>query len=215
MNDVVKRCLDCGQVRPHGPNQGRANGLQVYCRECLQLRGCHRQMLNRCTDPEHPKFRLYGARGIRVCARWFDFHTWRRDMGPRPEGPRYSASIERIDNDGDYEPSNCRWATPTEQCNNSSKNRLITFNGETLTLIQWSRRTGLHKNTLQRRLDRGWSDERALLTPPRKQKGKGSTDELEQMRNLREWGFTHQEIAETLGRPQPTVSRWLRKLSLI
>jgi hypothetical protein len=85
-------------------------------------------------------------------------------MGRRPN-EKYS--IDRIDHNGDYTPENCRWATIAEQNRNHSRNRWITFNGETLCLMDWSRRIGIASPNLAKRLDKGWSIEKALTTPPR------------------------------------------------
>jgi hypothetical protein len=82
-------------------------------------------------------------------------------MGDRPS-PQHS--LERIDNDGDYEPSNCKWATKEEQNNNTRNNHLITFNGETKTITRWSREVGISNEAMRRRLEK-WSLERALITP--------------------------------------------------
>jgi hypothetical protein len=119
-------------------------------------------MRTRCTNPNVPNYKDYGGRGIAVCERWRSFEAFLADMGPRP-GLGYS--IERINNDGDYEPGNCRWADRAQQSNNRRNNRLLTWNGETKTLAEWSRTTGLDYAALLARLNRGWSVERALSTP--------------------------------------------------
>ena len=88
---------------------------------------CFRNMKARCFNQNHPKYRLYGARGITVCDRWRnDFQAFVADMGDRPEGH----SLDRIDNDGDYTPENCRWATVHQQVNNRGKYKQITNKGE-------------------------------------------------------------------------------------
>ena len=107
-------------------------------------------MMERCFDSTDEKFADYGARGIQVCNRWRDFVNFYADIGERPRG----LTIERIDNNGHYEPGNCRWATPKEQANNTRRNRWITFNGETLTLTGWSQRLGIAIGTLHARLSR-------------------------------------------------------------
>lgn len=82
-------------------------------------------------------------------------------MGERPSG----TTLDRIDGTGNYEPGNCRWATPVEQQSNMQSNRKITFAGETLTLAGWSRRLGFSKNTIAERIRRGMTEEQALTTP--------------------------------------------------
>jgi hypothetical protein len=115
-------------------------------------------MLARCTYVRHPAWDRYGGRGITVCEKWKSFENFLVDMGLRPEG----ATIDRIDNDKNYEPGNCRWATPSEQQNNMSTNRVLEWNGTKQTLSQWARITGIKNTTISERLKRGWSVEDAL-----------------------------------------------------
>jgi hypothetical protein len=117
---------------------------------------------SRCTNPKSSHFEHYGRRGIKMCARWIDsFENFLEDMGDRPPG----MTIERINNDGDYEPGNCRWASHKEQMNNTRGNRFLTFNGITKTISQWAISIGLHPNGLAKRLERGWTLQLALTTP--------------------------------------------------
>jgi hypothetical protein len=78
-------------------------------------------MIGRCTNPDHPQFKWYGGRGISVCERWMDVEKFFEDMLPRPDGPRMS--IDRIDNDGDYEPGNCQWITQSENSRKAANTR--------------------------------------------------------------------------------------------
>jgi len=120
------------------------------------------KMIARCTNPRGDSYHLYGGRGIRVCARWREsFEAFLYDMGPRPAG----TSIDRIDNNGHYEPGNCRWASEREQHRNTRRNRFLTWRGETLCLADWAARVGLCPKVLGARLRSGWTVERALATP--------------------------------------------------
>ena len=92
------------------------------------------EIKHRCYNPNCSQYKNYGARGIKMCDRWFySYESFLEDMGERPEG----MSIDRIDVNGDYEPSNCRWADLETQCNNRRNNICIEYNGETKTLMQW------------------------------------------------------------------------------
>jgi hypothetical protein len=123
-------------------------------------------MKARCNNPQNPNYPRYGARGVKVCERWeSDFVNFLEDMGRSP-GPGYS--LEREDNDGNYEPSNCRWATKTEQARNRRSNKRLTFRGLTLTQAEWAERTGIPQSTLHLRVKYGWTVERALTQPLRK-----------------------------------------------
>jgi hypothetical protein len=123
---------------------------------------CWQAMIQRCINPHRRGYENYGGRGISVCDRWrTSFENFTADMGPRPPGH----SLDRIDNDGNYEPGNCRWATNTVQLRNRGNNRLVTFNGETLTISEWAEKLNVHKNTLTNRIDRGWSVDDAFTKP--------------------------------------------------
>lgn len=119
-----------------------------------------RSMLNRCRNKHVKCYHRYGGRGIQVCERWNIFDNFLADMGRRPKGHR----IERIDNDGNYEPSNCKWATQEEQCANKRNNRILTYNGVSKTLTCWAKELGLNRTTLRQRLVLGWDVETALTT---------------------------------------------------
>lgn len=122
-------------------------------------------MIQRCTNPKNHKFPIYGGRGIMVCGRWLhSFENFLEDMGPRPS-PKHS--IERLDNDGPYTPKNSKWGTATDQNNNKRNSRRLTFGGETMTIAQWEKCLGFHRDVIWARLKSGWSVEKALSTPPR------------------------------------------------
>jgi hypothetical protein len=131
-------------------------------------------MRDRCYHAYCTGYENYGGRGIRMCVEWFDNpDRFATDMGPRPS-PKHT--LERNDNDGNYEPENCRWATWTEQANNrrhSAQAKLITFRGETLSMGGWARRIGLSRGVVWARLNQGWSTEDALTVPPQRGRGSG------------------------------------------
>ena len=110
---------------------------------------CWRTMIRRCTNANHPSFASYGARGIRVCKRWHEsFDAFVEDIGPRPS---MNHSIDRIDNDGHYEPGNVRWATRREQClNQPGHNHIVTIDGESLSVTEWAERAGISPSTATR-----------------------------------------------------------------
>lgn len=115
----------------------------------------------RCYRQTSSSYSHYGACGIIICARWHSYALFLEDMGERPE----NFSIDRIDSSGNYEPANCRWASSITQNSNRRNNRFITVGDKTETVPEWSRKMQLPQSTILGRLNRGWSEERAVLTP--------------------------------------------------
>ena len=123
-------------------------------------------MRRRCRDTTEGVFKKYGGRGITVCDRWDNsFEAFLQDMGPRPS-PKHS--IDRINNNGNYEPGNCRWATMTVQQRNTRKTRLLTFEGRTMSMADWAEVLGMNYGTLCARINNcGWSIDDAIRRPLR------------------------------------------------
>lgn len=119
-------------------------------------------MIGRCTRPCVSKYENYGGRGIAVCDRWMSFDAFLADMGPKPTRRH---SIDRIDSNGNYEPGNCRWATPTEQSSNSRRNTYVVIDGVRMTATEAARRLGVSKTLVFGRVRHGWDIMRALTTP--------------------------------------------------
>lgn len=133
------------------------------------LYSVHRNMILRCYDTENENYHRYGGRGITVCDEWMDiknFTKWARSSGYEP-----SLTLERINNDGNYEPDNCRWATLIEQANNRRNNRFEKYNGQEHTIAEWSRILNIEPDLLYSRLGKGWSFKRAVETPHIKGRG--------------------------------------------
>ena len=111
-------------------------------------------MINRCTNERCPEWHIYGGRGITVCERWRDnFEAFLADMGHRPTSRH---SIDRIDNNGNYEPANCRWATPKEQARNLRKNLVVDLDGRSVTLAEACEVTGINYGAAKYRLKAGY-----------------------------------------------------------
>lgn len=133
-----------------------------------RLYGIWRDMKGRCQNPHRPKYSIYGARGISVCDEWQSFkgfYEWAMANGYRDD-----LSIDRINNDGNYCPDNCRWATALEQNHNRSNTLKISYAGENRTVAEWAQITGIDYYTLRLRLKAGWSAEKALTVPLRQHK---------------------------------------------
>lgn len=117
-------------------------------------------MRDRCRNPNNGSYHNYGGRGIRVCDRWDSFSNFVADMGVRPKG----FDIDRIDNDGDYSPENCRWVKRSDNLRNTRITRKLTHQGKTQPLRVWAEEYGLSYSTLKNRIDRGWDAETALTS---------------------------------------------------
>lgn len=131
-------------------------------RKTSQIYASWQSMIQRCFDSHNPAYSRYGGRGIEVHKQWNKFENFLKDMG---EPPTKNHSIDRIDNNGNYCKSNCRWATRKEQGRNKKNNRLITFIGRTQCLSAWAEQYDILRITLTMRLKRGWSIGKALITP--------------------------------------------------
>lgn len=119
-------------------------------------------MVQRCVNSNRKNYKNYGGRGITVCKRWGKFENFLEDMGEKPEGHQ----IDRIDNNGNYCKSNCRWTTPKQNSRNRSNHRIINFNGKTQCLSAWAEKFNIRVGTLRARIYKyHWSIEKALTTP--------------------------------------------------
>ena len=129
-------------------------------------------MKARCFTPTNPKYPRYAGRGITVCSEWLGEDGYARFLAHTGRRPSPLHSIDRIDNDRNYEPGNVRWATRQEQAQNKSDNRWLTVNGRTLCISDWGRETGIGDSTIRARLSMGWSVEDAVMRPLRRKVGR-------------------------------------------
>ena len=149
-------------VHGHALEKGAAPIYSTWCK-----------MMERCTNPLRKEFKNYGARGIRVCERWREFENFLADMGEKPTG----LTIDRINNNGNYEPGNCRWATQVQQQRNKRNNRIFTVRGTTGCLQELCEYYGLYHGLVQYRIDKlGWSVEDAFTIKPRPKRLSGKAN---------------------------------------
>lgn len=149
-----KGTMSCGcLIKENHPRTHDKSQTRLYC--------IWQKIKQRCYNPSHKHYKYYGGRGITVCSEWKDdfqaFYDW-----SMANGYGDNLSIDREDFNGNYEPSNCRWATQKEQMNNTRNNRMITYNGKTQTMKQWSEELEINYSTIQGRLRRGCSVSQAL-----------------------------------------------------
>lgn len=183
---VLWRCqCDCGNEKDI-PSSTLRNGRSQSC-GCLnselasiratkhgdcknykiqRLNQIWRGMKDRCRNKNNPNYKNYGGRGIEVCKEWLESYEAFRDWA-LANGYRDDLSIDRIDVNGNYEPYNCRWATWEQQANNTRLTIYITAFGQTKTLSDWSRETGIKRGTILDRISKhGWPPERAVTVKP-------------------------------------------------
>lgn len=155
--------LSCGcRQKEIASNLGKSKA--VHSKSGTRIYSLWKSIRQRCYNNNHNQYKNYGGRGIKVCDRWLEsFENFLEDMGDNiPEG----MTLDRINVNGDYSLNNCRWISMKEQQNNRTNNVLIEFNGEKLTISQWSEKLGIKYITLYDRLiTRGWSVEKSLTTP--------------------------------------------------
>lgn len=153
----LKRASCCGQKCPFRPIGNKTHNLSASP-TYFTWKG----MIQRCTNLKDPSYQRYGGAGIKVCQRWLLFENFLSDMGERPEG----TTLDRKNSKGNYEPSNCRWATQAEQATNKRSNKRYEFQGERLTIPEWAKLYRMNEATLQARVGRhGWTIEKALTAP--------------------------------------------------
>lgn len=159
-------------TRTCGQHQSKSNVL-AHTTHGLSKTGIYKKwhgIKNRCGNRSSPDYERYGGRGITVCDEWKNdfqaFYDWAMANGYSDD-----LTIDRIDNNGNYEPSNCRWVGREVQVNNTRSNHYLELNGRVQTMAEWCRELGINKSTLRTRVVKlGWSDEKALTTPIRNKK---------------------------------------------
>jgi hypothetical protein len=241
----MKKCKKCGipkSVSEFWKQSNSPDGLRYYCKKCISneyhsyrmkrpLYNIWCGILSRCNNPNDKNYKHYGGRGIKVCERWQIYENFEEDMLPTYEK---ELQIDRINNDGDYEPNNCHWVTSKENNRNKRSNvvvtafgedrllvelaeeydieymtlwcriyrynwniekalttpvqNTITFNGKTMTTIEWSKEMGIPYQAIRRRIDKGWSIDKALTTPTNKANGTPRYIRFNGVtKNIREW----------------------------
>lgn len=167
---VSTRSLNYGSTRSCGCGSLAAARKNMQKRKVLpypfsrKLKDLYRNMKDRCLNPLNKRWFNYGGRGIRVCDEWlnnrYSFYKWATDSGYRP-----GVQIDRIDVNGHYSPSNCRFVDSYVQMNNTTRNRLVCWDGKTMTVAQWARFLGVRGQALQHRFTRKWPLEKIMKQP--------------------------------------------------
>ena len=164
-NILTNKVRSCGCLKDKGLTRG--DTVKGACGN--RLYKIYKSMIHRCYYKSGRAYKNYGGRGIAVCQEWLKsyatFEKWALENGYDINAPFGKCTLDRIDVNGNYEPSNCRWVDMKTQLNNTTWNIKLTANGETLTFEEWSQKLGVNLNTLRSRYHNGWNDERIINTP--------------------------------------------------
>ena len=169
-----------------------------------RLNNLYHTIKGRCYSKSHPSYKNYGGRGIKMCSEWLgehgfeNFEKWANSTGYDESAKRGDCTIDRIDVNGDYEPSNCRWITNKKQCNNKRDNRYIELNGEVHSFTEWCDKYGVTTTSVYYRMEKGMSFEEALKAPRRKTCKDMTDDEFKEYKRKRaeqtkKWRNEHKE----------------------
>lgn len=162
--------LTSGLVKSCGAGEHKV----IHGKRNSRLYRIYNAMKQRCHNPTSQSYQWYGAKGISVCDEWRDdfqaFYDWAMANGYNPDAPRGECSIDRIDVNGNYCPENCRWVTMQKQQFNKHTTRVFSYNGEQMTVAEFSKKYGIKEETLSTRLQRGKTIAEAIETPVAKRK---------------------------------------------
>lgn len=160
-SNALTQIRSCGCVHKLVGDRVRTHGMSYSA-----LYAIWGSIKARCTNPTHRSYDGYGGRGIALCDEWNNsFDKFRAHVSSLPHFEEEGYSLDRINNNGNYEPGNVRWSTSTGQQRNTRHNRMITHNGKTQCLAAWAEESGINRHTIRSRIERGWSIDKALATP--------------------------------------------------
>lgn len=194
----------------HGFNSGKlgSNGNLIHGLVNSRTHKSWESMKQRCLNPRSPDYSRYGAKGVLICDQWHSFENFLADMGERPQG----TSLDRYpDKNGNYEPRNCRWATPSEQQRNLRNNQYLTYKGQTKLLVDWATEIGIPVDLLRQRLNKGVVE--GALFAPSYSRFAGLVDDTGHMpKRYRHESDNVQRFA-AFGR-ELTLTEWARELNV-